>query len=53
LSKWQCTVCGHVYDPGNSSTIGDAEPGTPFELLPDDWTCPDCGSPKSAYKKLN
>jgi hypothetical protein len=24
--------------------------GVPFEQLPDSWTCPVCGSPKSAYK---
>ena len=36
--------CGYRYDPA----IGDPEhgipPGTPFEDLPDDWECPECGN---------
>lgn len=38
--KWICTVCGYVYD-------GEI----PFEDLPDDWKCPLCAAPKSAFKK--
>jgi len=38
-----CKVCKHVYDPED-----DGE-GKPFEELPDDWVCPVCGSPKSAF----
>lgn len=35
-----CSVCGYVY-----------EGATPFEELPDSWTCPICGRPKSAFRK--
>ena len=35
MAKWECTACGYVYD--------EAEEGTPFEDLPDDWLCPVCG----------
>jgi len=38
-----CKVCKHVYD-----AEADGE-GKPFEELPDDWVCPVCGSPKSAF----
>jgi len=38
--KWVCSVCGYVYD-------GE----TPFEQLPDTWTCPLCGQPKSVFEK--
>lgn len=37
--QWVCVVCGYVYD-------GD----TPFEELPDDWTCPVCGVDKSFFE---
>ncbi len=37
---WVCTVCGYVYD-------GD----TPFEELPDGWTCPVCGEGKDVFEK--
>lgn len=41
--------CGWVYDPA----IGDPEhgvaPGTPFEALPEDWVCPNCGRVKDLW----
>ncbi len=43
MQKYICDICGYIYDPA----IGDADsgiaPGTPFEDLPDDWACPECG----------
>ena len=36
-----CQVCEDVYDE-------EAE-GVPFADLPDDWTCPLCGVPKSEF----
>jgi len=53
MDKYVCTVCANVYDPH----IGDPEsgvlPGTLFENLPTDWTCPVCGSPKNKYRQLS
>ena len=39
--KWQCSICHYVYD-------GDI----PFEDLPDDYICPICKKPKSAFVKV-
>jgi flavin reductase (DIM6/NTAB) family NADH-FMN oxidoreductase RutF/rubredoxin len=36
-----CTVCGYVYN----------DPDVSFEELPEDWVCPICGMPKSAFKR--
>jgi len=40
--KYRCPNCDHVYD----ETAGDPHegfaPGTPSELIPDDWSCPGC-----------
>jgi pyruvate oxidase len=44
MAKWKCSVCGYIYD--------EAREGVPFEALPEDWTCPVCGAPKSAFNKL-
>ena len=52
MQKWQCSVCGHVYDPVEGDPEGGVEPGTAFEDIPDDWVCPECGAPKSAYKQI-
>lgn len=37
--KYVCSACGYVYDGSDG----------PFEFLPPDWTCPNCGAPKSAF----
>jgi len=52
MKKWKCSVCGYVYDPARGDHEGNVAPGTPFENLPDKWTCPECGSPKSVFKPM-
>jgi len=52
MSKYECTVCGYVYDPEVGDPDSDIAPGTPFEKLPSDWVCPLCGAPKSDFKKV-
>ena len=49
LPKYQCDVCGYVYDPEVGDSIGGIESGTPFEKLPDDWVCPICGADKTHF----
>jgi len=53
MEKWQCTICGYVYDPAKGDKDNGIKPGTPFEALPDDWVCPDCGAPKSEFEKMS
>jgi rubredoxin len=52
MDKWECLVCGYVYDPAEGDPDGGVEPGTPFEALPDDWVCPDCGAGKDMFEKV-
>ncbi|MDP6951911.1 MAG: rubredoxin [Alphaproteobacteria bacterium] len=49
MQKWICLSCEWVYDPAVGCPDDDIAPGTPFEDLPDDWTCPECGTPKSNF----
>lgn len=41
MARYRCTVCGEIYD--------EEDEGVRFEDLPDDWVCPLCHSPKSAF----
>ncbi len=41
MAKYRCSVCGEIYD--------EEYEGVRFEDLPDDWRCPLCNSPKSAF----
>jgi len=51
MEKWVCTVCGYVYDPQLGDPGNGVEPGTSFEDVPEDWTCPDCGVGKDSFEK--
>jgi len=48
-TKYVCGDCDYVYDPGLGDAANGIPPGTPFEKLPEEWTCPECGSPKSDF----
>ena len=52
MSKYECTVCGWVYDPKEGDPENGINPGTSFEDLPDDWVCPECGVGKEDFEKL-
>jgi rubredoxin len=52
MSKWQCTVCGYIYDPAEGDPPSGVAPGTAFEDLPDDWVCPICMAPKVDFEKI-
>jgi rubredoxin len=52
MSKWECQICGYIYDPEKGDPTAGITEGTAFEDLPDDWVCPDCGAPKDAFEKL-
>lgn len=52
MEKWECLACGYVYDPGKGDPDNGIPPGTPFEDLPDDWVCPECGAEKDMFQKL-
>lgn len=52
MPRYQCQICGHIYDPSIGDPPSNIPPGTAFEDLPEDWVCPDCGAAKSMYQKL-
>jgi rubredoxin len=47
--KYQCGVCGYIYDEAEGDEDGGIAPGTRWEDIPDDWRCPECGVEKSEY----
>lgn len=50
MEKWECSVCGYIYDPEEGDPENGVEPGTRFEDIPDDWVCPECGVSKDEFK---
>ena len=45
MAVYKCKICGEIYD--------DDEEPVKFEDLPDDWVCPLCRSPKSAFVRID
>ncbi|NQX87383.1 MAG: FAD-dependent oxidoreductase [Halioglobus sp.] len=52
MSKWECIVCGLVYDEEEGWPDDGIEPGTKWEDVPEDWLCPDCGVGKEDFELL-
>ena len=46
---WICTVCGVIYNPAEGDPDSGLAAGTPFEAIPDDWSCPICGTRKANF----
>ena len=53
LYCYVCDVCGWVYDPEIGDPDSGIAPGTPFEDIPDDWECPDCGVTKEDFSVMD
>jgi rubredoxin len=51
MTKYECP-CGYVYDPAKADPDNGVAPGTAWEDLPGDWSCPMCGAPRDAFEKL-
>ena len=49
-NQWVCTICDFVYKEKDGMPSDGIPPGTPFEKIPDNWMCPDCGVTKVDFK---
>jgi len=52
MKKYVCVPCGYIYDPELGDPDNGIPPGTPFEELPEDWTCPWCGAGKEDFEPV-
>ena len=50
--KYQCEICGYVYDPEEWDPEGGIAPGTHFEDIPEDWVCPVCSVGKDEFEAV-
>ena len=51
MAKYVCTVCGYVYDEAAGDPDNGIAPGTKWEDIPDDFTCPLCGVGKEDFEE--
>ena len=52
MQKYECGPCGYIYDPELGDPDNGVAPGTPFENLPDDWSCPICFADKEEFSPV-
>ena len=49
MQKYQCQICGYIYDPAEGDPDNKVPPNTPFDKVPEDWVCPICGAAKDQF----
>jgi rubredoxin len=47
--KYECVICGFIYDEAEGLPEDGFPPGTLWADIPEDWECPDCGIAKSEF----
>ena len=52
MKRWECVVCGFIYDEAEGLPEEGLVPGTRWEDIPEDWACPECGMSKADFEML-
>lgn len=52
MAKYECIVCGWIYDEDIGDPDSGIAAGTKFEDIPDDWVCPMCGAAKEDFELI-
>ena len=47
--KYLCSVCGLIYDEAEGWPDDGIAPGTLWDDVPLNWSCPDCGAVKDDF----
>lgn len=50
MKTYVCVVCGFVYDEAEGLPEQGIEPGTRWEDVPADWSCPECVAGKEDFE---
>ncbi|NBX92454.1 MAG: rubredoxin [Proteobacteria bacterium] len=50
--KFLCIVCDYIYDEEKGDPDSGLAPGTRWEDIPADWSCPDCGVSKADFEEM-
>lgn len=50
--KWECVICGFIYDEAAGLPDDNLPAGTRWDNVPDDWECPECGISKFDFDMM-
>jgi rubredoxin len=49
---WMCLICGFIYDEAAGLPEEGIAPGTRWDDVPINWTCPECGARKEDFEMV-
>ena len=52
MKKYICLIFGWIYDEAAGSPDDGIPPGTPWDDVPPNWTCPECGARKEDFEMI-
>lgn len=52
MKKWQCIVCGFIYDEEEGLPDEGIAAATAWNDIPEDWVCPECGVSKEDFEMV-
>ena len=52
FKTWMCLICGFLYDEAEGLPEEGIPPGTRWEDVPMNWTCPECGARKEDFEMI-
>ena len=50
--KFECELCGYIYNPQVGDPENGIKPVVQFDDLPEDWVCPLCGAGKEEFVEV-
>ena len=52
FKTYMCLICGYIYDEAAGVPEEGIAPGTKWEDVPMNWTCPECGARKEDFEMV-
>ena len=52
MKKYMCLICGWIYDEEAGAPEEGIAPGTKWDDVPPNWTCPECGARKEDFEMV-
>lgn len=52
VKRYMCVICGFIYDESKGLPGEGFPPGTKWEDIPLNWSCPECGASKDDFEMV-
>ena len=52
FKAYMCLICGFIYDESAGIPEEGIAPGTKWDDVPMNWTCPECGARKEDFEMV-